>query len=347
MDGCKGFLIKILLWFICTIYLQFTLFHVAHADSRQETISIAILRSKPLYAEDIERSLRTNLARLGYEEGKNTYYFPTVVVKDNVADFAETAKIVREILKKKPDIFATIGTQASVPTWQILSKTDIPMVFSGVTYPIDGGLIEAYNKPTGKNITGISYAVPTEKRIELIRRMFPDKNKYSKIAFLYSGQVLQDFTYAKRLRLLQGVAGWNILFVDYFDYAQNNPSFKMLLKKLNHHKPDLAFGWYSLNCLRSQSSNFRKFIKEFNKPVLSITSNMDESGAIGGFLTNLAGLGAVQADMINKILKGTFAGDLPPKEPTEYVLELNIKRAQELGITFNPELIKDASKLYQ
>ena len=85
---------------------------------------------------------------------------------------------------------------------------------------------------------------------------------------------------------------------------------------------------------------------EFNKPVFSITSDMKAAGAIGGFLTNHEGLGEVQAKMIDQILRGTFAGDIPPLEPKEYILELNMKRARELGIEFDPELVKSAARLY-
>ena len=185
-----------------------------YGENQEPHCSIAIIRTAPAYAIEIEKSLKKHLSALGYVEGRNVTLFPTIIVKDKVENFSDTARSVKEVLVKKPDIIATIGTQASVPTWQVVSKTDTPMVFSGVTYPVSGGLIEAFNQPTGKNITGISYAIPTKQRVELIRTMFPDRNAYKKIAFIYSGQVLQDFTYVKQLKTLQGVAGWEFAFID-------------------------------------------------------------------------------------------------------------------------------------
>lgn len=333
--------IKLLVSFV----IYFSAFSSIYGQNQKNAWKVAIIRTIPHYAIEIEDSLKDNLKKLGYIEGKNLTYLPTQIVKARVEDFAETAMMVKKLLKEKPNVIATIGTQASVPTWQIVKETEVPMVFAGVTYPIEGKLIEAFGQPTGKNITGISYAIPAKNRVELIRTMFPDVNKYRKIAFIYSGQVLQDFTYMKDLKSLEKETNWEFIYTDYFDYAQNNPSYKLLIKKLKKSKPDLAFGWYSLNDLGGDSINFTSLLKEFGKPIVSITSNMTEKGAIGGVLTDHYALGTEQATMIHQIIKGEAADNIPPIEPSEYVINLNLAKAKELGVTFDSKLIEAAKKI--
>ncbi len=174
---------------------------------------IAIFRTAAPFAVEMEKGLKDGLAKLGYVEGQNLTYLPTVVVKSRIEDFAETAGLVKLKIADSPDLFATIGTQASIPAWKALESNSLPMVFSGVTFPVEAGLISAYNQPTGKNITGVGYSVSPKQRLELIRQMFPDTQRFKKIAFAYSGQVLQDATYVKYLRAAGQVADWQILYI--------------------------------------------------------------------------------------------------------------------------------------
>lgn len=306
---------------------------------------IAIFRTKPPYAVEIEQGLKKSLVDLGYVEGRNITYLPTKIVGPKVEDFSETAMQVRQVLTYLPDIVVTIGTQASVPAWRIVDDTDIPMVFAGVSYPVEGGLIKGFNQPTGNNITGIGYAISAKQRLELIRQLFPDVKKFSKMAFIYSGQVLQDLTYMKHLKNLGHYADWEFIFIDYYDHAQNDPSYKLLIKGLKKTEPDLAFGWYSLDDLGADAINFNKLLAEFNKPIVAITSKQIDQGAICGIITDHPGLSLAQASIIHRIIKGEQIGDIPPQAPTDYLIELNLKVARDFGIVFDPELVAQAHRI--
>ncbi len=315
------------------------------AEGSRPPWKVAVFRTGAPFAVEMEQGLKDNLAKLGYVEGQNLTYLPTVIVKSRIEDFAETAALVKQKLSDKPDLFATIGTQASVPAWKVLESTGIPMVFSGVTFPVESGLIAAYGQPTGKNITGVGYAVSPKKRLELIRQLFPDTKKFHKIAFAYSGQVLQDATYVKYLRAAGNVADWQILYIDYFDYAQNNASLRLLIDKLQQSNPDLVFGWYDLDTLGNDSRAFTELLDKLRKPLIAVTSKGIDEGAIGGVLTDHQKIGAHQAQMIDRIFKGEPPGQIPPVEPTTYLIELNLKKAQELGIQFDQNLIESARRV--
>jgi putative ABC transport system substrate-binding protein len=318
------------------------------AEEPQKIWEIAVFRTAAPFAVEIEQGLKDGLAKLGYVDGRNITYLPTVIVKSRIEDFAETAVLVKQKLTdEQPDLFATISTQSSIPAWKILEPTDIPMVFSGVTFPVDGGLIAAYGQPTGKNITGIGYSVSPKQRLELIRQLFPDAQRFGKIAFAYSGQVLQDATYVKYLRAAGDVADWKILYIDYFDYAQNNASLRLLIDKLQKSNSDLVFGWYDLDMLGNDSRAFTELLDKLRKPLIAVTRKGVDEGAIGGVLTDHQQLGEQQAQMIDRVMKGEKPGDIPPVEPTTYLIELNLKKAQELGIQFDQKMINAARRVVQ
>ncbi len=309
---------------------------------KKGTWKIAILRTEPPYAQKIEASLKKSLKKMGYIHGKKIYFLTTKIVSPKVEGFPKTAKILKDILKKNVDLIATIGTQASVPCWQILKDTNIPMVFAGVTFPIEGKMIEAFNSPTRKNITGISYHVSVEKRLKLIRKFFPDAKKYKKIAFVYSSHTLQDFIYAKKIKLLKNKSNWDFIYIDIFDDIQETISSNLLINKLKEKKPDIIFGWYTLDKLSANLEIIKFILKKYPKPFIGGTIDFIRNGAIGSVLALQNKIGFHQATMIDKIIKGKFAGDIPPFEPKEYSLALNLKIAKKFNIFFPKNILKKA-----
>lgn len=338
--------LKNYLFRLATLWLSLSLFATASfAGAPRKSWKIAVFRTAAPYAVEIEAALKNHLAKLGYSEGRNLTYLPTVLVKSRIEDFAETAALAQQALTKKPDLFATIGTQASIPVWKVVEPSGVPMVFCGITFPVDAGLINAYGQPTGKNMTGLGYSVPPRKRLELIRELFPDAQRFRRIAFAYSGQALQDAAYVKYLQKAGEVAQWQISFIDYFDYAQNNASLRLLIDKLQQSNPDLVFGWYDLDVLGNDSKSFKELLDKLRKPLIAVTSKGVDEGAVGGVLTDHQGLGAQQAKMIDRIFKGEKAGEIPPVEPTAYLIELNLGKARELGITFDSKVIDSAARI--
>jgi putative ABC transport system substrate-binding protein len=338
--------LKSFLYRLTVLLLGLGLFATASfAEESRPHWKVAVFRTAAPFALEIEQGLKEGLAKLGYVEGQNLTYLPTVVVKSRIEDFAETAGLVKQKLADQPDVFATIGTQASIPAWKVLESSGTPMVFTGVTFPVEAGLISAYGHPTGKNITGMGYAISPTQRLELMRQMFPDVQRFRKIAFAYSGQVLQDATYVKYLRAAGEVADWQILYIDYFDYAQNNASLRLLIDKLQQANPDLVFGWYDLDMLGNDTRAFTELLDKLRKPLIAVTSKGIDEGAIGGVLTDHQQLGEQQARMIERIFKGEKPGDIPPVEPTTYLIELNLKKARELGVQFDPRMLEAARRV--
>ncbi len=330
---------------ILPILIAFFPVSSVYGDSIKKPVVIGIIRTIPPYAVAQEEGLKKSLKELGYVEGKDVVYLPTRVVYSRTEDVPKNEKIARELLDKKPDIIATIGTQSSVSVWPVARKTNIPMVFAGVTYPIEEHLIQAFGKPTGENITGLSYGLPTVTRLGLLRRMFPDTEKFNTLAFVYNGNIPQEITYVSNLKSLVYSQRWNLSYIDFFDYKTKEPSYELLINKIKETDPDVIFGWFSLDELSSNLNKFKKLLNQIKKPFVGISSKFIEEGGIGGIITDHYILGKEQAKMIDRIIQGEKAGDIPPMEPTKYLMELNLKKANELGIEFDLDIIAAADKI--
>ncbi len=205
-----------------------------------------------------------------------------------------------------------------------------------------GRLIEEFDKPTGTNITGLSYGVSPQTRLKLFRKMFPDPKRFKRLGFIYSGVMEQEVNMVKELKGLKETSGFELKYIDFYNYELGNPDFGILEK--NVEQADLFFGWYTFDRICADSSLLKR-LTDLPIPVLGITSQFTDMGAIGGVLTDHFALDAEQANMVAKILSGTDPGKIPPKQPSAYLIEINLKRAKELKIEIPLEMIGAASRI--
>jgi putative ABC transport system substrate-binding protein len=70
-----------------------------------------------------------------------------------------------------------------------------------------------------------------------------------------------------------------------------------------------------------------------------------EANGLMSYGTNLAELQRHAAVFVDKILKGRKPADLPVEQPMKFEFVINLKAAQQIGLTIPPAVVAQADKV--
>ena len=151
----------------------------AHAQKHQagRAYRIGFLRTGPppkAWVEAFQQGLRER----GYVDGQN------VVIEFRFTDssFEQLPQLAEELVGLKVDVILASGAPAALAAKK--ATTSVPIVFAGVTGPVELGLVPSLALPGG-NITGLANtsADLAGKRLELLRELVP---KLRRVAVLWN-----------------------------------------------------------------------------------------------------------------------------------------------------------------
>ena len=120
-------------------------------------------------------------ARRGFEDGlKELGVNANIDFKNAQGDIPTTTTIAQKFASDKVDLIYTIATPSVQAAKQVTS--DIPILFSAVTDPVDAGLVESFKKPGG-NLTGTSDEAPISRQLKLFNQL---DSSIKKIGILFN-----------------------------------------------------------------------------------------------------------------------------------------------------------------
>ena len=316
--------------------LLFALSFSASAQQPKKVHRIGYLSSADA-ARDSARyeAIRLALRERGYNEGQNIAieYRYAEGKRDRVPELAA------ELVRIKVDIIVVAGGGTWVRAAKNATQT-IPIVMVGVgTDPVEGGLVESLAGPGG-NVTGITLlsADLGGKRLELLKEAVP---KLARVAALYEPanptsvrEVKEVLPVAARALGLT-IQPWEI---------RDAGGFERVFAALNKQRPD---GLYvsSGPLVRAHQKRIVGLTLKSRLPSMYYDREFVDTGGLMSYGADLADSYRRVAYFVDRILKGAKPADLPVEQPTKFELVINLKTANQIGLTIPPEVLARASRL--
>jgi putative ABC transport system substrate-binding protein len=306
------------------------------AQQPKKVLRIGYLSSSdPATDSTRAEGIRLALRELGYIEGQN------IAIEYRYAEGKgdRHPELAAELVRLKVDIIVVAGGPTPIRAAKNATKT-IPIVMTGISAdPVEAGLIESLAR-SGGNVTG-----PTNisielggKRLELFKEAVP---KLARLAVFYHPAFRESEIDVKEVLPVAAralgltIQPWEI---------RGAEDFEKVFSALNKQPPDGLYvtGGTLMNINRKRTINFA-----LKSRLPSVHGNR-EAVEVGGLMS----YGADPADdyrrvayYVDRILKGAKPADLPVEQSTKFELVINLKTANQMGLTIPPNVRAKADKL--
>jgi putative ABC transport system substrate-binding protein len=310
--------------------ILFLLFSSSEAQQSGKIPRIGILFIGSRNQPNLE-PFRQGLREHGYVEGKN------IVIDYRYAEgqFDRVPALVDELLRLKVDIIVTTSS-ISARAARKATKT-IPIVMTTGS-PVEQGLADSLAKPGG-NVTGLTVMAVelTGKRLEILKETLP---KAIRVAVLWApGQSEAARGFKETQEAAQGFS----LRLKSFEF-RNPRELGKQFADISKVRPDaLVVVLDPLVTLHSKQ--IVDLARQHHLPGMYPTRQFAEEGGLMAYGPLVADLYHRAATYVDKILKGAKPADLPIEQPAKFEFLINLKAANQIGLTIPPAVLARADKV--
>jgi putative tryptophan/tyrosine transport system substrate-binding protein len=247
------------------------------------------------------------------------------------------AEIAAEFVRLKVDVIVTYGTAPTLAAKQATAV--IPIVFAASGDPVGTGLVASLARPGG-NVTGLSgqQTDSATKRIELLREVVPGLGRLAILANTASPLAVVE------LREIQTAAHTLGLQVNTLEVQQAQdiaPAFDDLKDRVDAlyvvGDPLVNTNRIRINILAAGAG----------LPTIYLLREYVEAGGLLSFGPNILDLYRRAAGLVDKILRGAKAADLPVEQPTKFDLIINLTTAKALRLKIPESLLLRADEVIE
>jgi len=301
----------------------------AQPTKSKPTIGVVGAPEEPRFSE-IVAGLKKGLGELGYSPNAAQI----IEIKLARADEASTGTVVQDLLRQRVQVLFLIGSRLIKPVRQ--ASAELPIVFITPGDPVTAGLVGSLAHPGG-NLTGMTFEYPelSGKRLELIKEILP---RAQRILVLFDPRDPSP---------MQGLAAAReaapILRLSLVEREVKNPQdITKALAALDRSDALLSIpgglpSGHNQEMIRVAGAKRRMTM--FNARTASTLDALATYGA------NDAEIARQAARLVDKILNGTNAGEIPVERPIKLEFVINLKTAKQIGLTIPPNVLVRADKV--
>jgi putative ABC transport system substrate-binding protein len=280
-------------------------------------------------------TFRQDLQKLGWIEGRNIQ----IDFRWGAGEPTRAQAYAADLVALAPDVILAHGTPASTAVKQATGT--IPIVFVVVVDPVGAGLVQSLARPGG-NVTGFGTFEPAigGKWLELLKEISPDLKRVACIldpafsGFASIWDAIESLAPKLELQVTTVIfrAPSDDVEAGVATFARDGDGGLIVLPTtINNIARKRIFSLAARHRLPAVYP-FRVYTTEGGLMFYGFDS------------LDLFRRGAAYVD---RILKGEKPNDLPVQTPTKYELVVNLKTANELGLTIPPALLARADEVIE
>jgi ABC-type uncharacterized transport system substrate-binding protein len=275
-------------------------------------------------------AFRRRLRELGYIEGKNII----LEYRDVEGKLDRVPELMAELIHLKVDVIVTSST-VMVRAAKKATQT-IPIVFAGVSDPVESGLVASLARPGG-NVTGLTNLAPQlgGKRLELLKEVFPE---ISCVATLWSS--VGTGLGFRGVKAASEAAGLQLQSLEVRSLNDFEGAFEAAIRE---RAQALLVNPHPL--INISRTRILEFAARNRMPAMYHVSEFVDAGGLMSYGEDFLDRYRRVATYVDKILKGANPGNLPIEQPTKFEFVINLKTAKALGFTIPPQVLMEADRV--
>lgn len=263
----------------------------------------------------------------GIEEGKNL----TVKVNNAATDMGTASQIAQNFVSEDVDLICAIATPSAQAAYNAAMETEIPVIYTAVTNPVEAQLATQEQMPVGK-VTGTSDQLPVEAQLKMIREILPEAKK---IGILYTTSEANSIYSIQQYEALAETYGFTLETAGVTSTSEVTLAAADLLTKVD------CLTNLTDNTVVSALPGILDQAKEKGIPVFGSEIEQVKIGCLAAEGIDYVSLGKDTGKMAAKILKGeASAEEMQYQLLTESNLYINEETAAIFGITI-PDTMKE------
>jgi putative ABC transport system substrate-binding protein len=279
-------------------------------------------------------AFRQELGKLGWIEGKN------LIIEYRFAELKSERlpKLAADLVRLKVDLIVVRLTPVTLAAKR--ATTTIPIVMAASADPVGAGLVDSLARPGG-NVTGLSsLAVELNtKRLETLKDAVP---KLARVGLLVSsgGSIGVDL----QLKELRPAAVALKLELEEIETQLTANGLESAFRTAKQKQVD-AIVTITLPRFFIERKRIVELAAKYRFPAIYFQREFVDDGGLMSYGVDYVDLHRRAAHYVDKILKGTKPADLPVQQPTKFEFVINLKTANQIGLTIPPEVLARATKL--
>jgi putative ABC transport system substrate-binding protein len=246
--------------------------------------------------------------------------------------------LAAELARAQVDIAVAGNAMAVRPMQQ--ASSSIPIVVAVSTDPVGLGLVASLAHPGG-NVTGLATSADdtASKQLALLTSVMP---KLSRVGFLSSPDHPNSAPVLRAAQVAALNASLQLIPVE----ARTQDDLENALAALAKERVEalMLVPGGVFNVLRSRLAHFALHA---GLPTIASEREFVEAGGLMSYGESAWDLNRRAAFYVDKIMKGAKPADLPVQQPTRFLLTINRKTADALGLNIPPELLATADEVIE